>query len=679
MKTLQSTLKFFRTWCKSRDIEFVSSSATVVPHAVFDRNTGRKIIYMPLISAVNFDEWQRQGYHESSHLAPDNIWHYEVMYRLSMRKGMMLHDISNCLVDNLAERVDFHEYRGRAEVLSSGRADYAEKLGAIMRKNTLDPRHLLTSALLKWDTLNREKWMMNFVFPPSHESLPHLDELYNKTKAIRLDYIIDRIAERGNSETNISELVELVCEIDSWIHSENGNKPQPQKGSGEEGDDADEQGAEETSEDSNGTEGNPADGTEDASQGDAGSEEGQDQASQAGGDSADSGEEEGADPGSRAGEDNEPGDKGANEQQGSASGSGGESQHTPTPTESDPQNSESEGNTFNPHDQGANITRVRYTQEEADALDSYNQDVNREIGDDMAPSANHAVEEMYKRGVKGAYIPCTEQRLIRIEKGGSFKQARHQEIMRTAERSSLDRQVRKHLQLRSAGRTVHGVKRGRLSPKNLHRLYHGGSQIQPAVFKRSEHGKVKTDSAVSLLIDMSGSMGCGDHSSKYNLAAASAMSFAEVLNGLRIRHEVIGFTHSPGTNTLYLLKEFNEKPLTKTVMAEKLSSTRIHQDHNADGEALQTTAERLMRMNEKNKVMMVLSDGQPNGYWKGNGKAYLRLVVDDIENHSPIHLCAIGIKTSAVSQYYTNYQVISNIDELSGAVLETLKNNLLTL
>jgi len=662
MKTIQSTLKFFRTWCKSRDIEFVSSSRVVVPHAVFDRTVGRKIIYMPLISAINFDEWQRQGYHESSHLAPQNLWHYDVMHELSKHKGVMLHDIANCLVDNIAERVDFHEYRGRAEALSTGRAGYAKDLGKIMRKNTNDPKHLMTCALLKWDALNRERWMINFVFPPAHEPMPHLDEFYNKMVDIKLDYIIDYIAEQEST----SDLVELVLEIDSWIPSQNGNNQQQGGNNGEEG-------GQETAEAGDGAASGSSDGAEGAASG------GSEGTGEDGGSPRDTGKGEGAEAGGAAGKDNEPGNEGVPEQRGHASEPSGHSELTPTPTGQAPTSDTSNGSTFEPRDEGANITEVQYTQEELEALTAYTQDVNRDLGDDMTPNDSETIRKLREKGVRGAYLPCTEQRLIKIEKGDSYRDERKRAILRQSERSTLDRQVRKHLQLRSTGRTVHGVKRGRLSSKNLHRLYNGGSQIQPAVFKRNEHGKVQTDSAVSMLIDMSGSMGNAAAATKYTLAAASALSFAEVLNGLRIKHEILGFTHSPGQNILYLLKEFKEKPLSKIVLAEKLSSSRIYQDHNADGEALQTTAERLMKMSEKNKVLMVLSDGLPNGYWKGDGKAYLRLVVDDIENHSPIHLCAIGIMIDSVSEYYTNYQVIDNIDKLANAVLETLKSNLLTM
>ena len=152
---------------------------------------------------------------------------------------------------------------------------------------------------------------------------------------------------------------------------------------------------------------------------------------------------------------------------------------------------------------------------------------------------------------------------------------------------------------------------------------------------------------------------------------------AEVLVGLRIKHEILGFTEHTRTNEIYQFKLFEDKPVSKDNLAKKFSWHNINQDHNTDGEALQYAAERLMRMNEQNKVLMVMSDGMPAGHYRGSGSYYLHEVVEDIENHSPIHLCGIGIKSSAVRTFYSNCRVINKITELPAAVLETLKANLI--
>lgn len=680
MKTLESTARFMRAWCQSRDIELISSEKVTVPHAVYDRKNNRKMIYMPLLSSLNFDEWQRVGYHEAAHLAPQNIWHYDVFNILKRRKGAMLHDIANCLVDNLAERVDFHEYRGRAEILSSARAALSPRLGEVMRTDKDNPMHSLRVALLKWDMLNREGWMMDYVSPPAHEEIPHLEALYQRTQDIKLDYIIDRIAASDDIAANTNELVALCLEIDSWITT----PPQPEGGQGQGGsgnqDDnghASEQGTEENSgeaeqEQAGGSAGDEG-ASEAASEGEDGLEGG------AGGAEAGDGEDEGTESSSGAGESAEQGDKGGAQQQSGASDSGTDSESPPERTGEAPTGGQSQGSNFNPEDEGAELTDVKYTQEELDAMQQYTEDLERDIGESVFASQREAYDAMYRKGRGKRYIPCSEQRVVRISEGSHYREEQKRDILRRLGMSTLDKQVRKHLQLRSTGRTVHGVKRGRLSGKNLHRLYNnGGNKVQPAVFKRREHGKVKMDSAVTLLVDLSGSMGNSPTSEKYNLAAASAISFTEVLNGLRIKHEIMGFTHSPGTHTIYMFKEFPEKPLTSDVLASRFASSRIYKDHNADGESVQFAAERLMQMNEKNKVLMVLSDGQPNGYWTGDGKHYLKEVVKDVEQHSPIHLCAIGIKSERVEHYYSNYEIVHDIEELAAAVIGTLKTNLLT-
>ena len=87
-----------------------------------------------------------------------------------------------------------------------------------------------------------------------------------------------------------------------------------------------------------------------------------------------------------------------------------------------------------------------------------------------------------------------------------------------------------------------------------------------------------------------------------------------------------------------------------------------------------------MQRKERNKILMVLSDGHPalQGYNQGSPSYYLEQVVKDIEDNSPIHLCAIGINSESVKDFYSNYKVINKIEELAQAVLETLQTNLLT-
>jgi cobalamin biosynthesis protein CobT len=276
------------------------------------------------------------------------------------------------------------------------------------------------------------------------------------------------------------------------------------------------------------------------------------------------------------------------------------------------------------------------------------------------------------------YIPYREKVITKISDTCDVRSGRKHHIMKHFKNSTLGKEVRKHLQLRSKGQVLHGVKRGRLSGKSLHRLYTTNA-AQPAVFKKSIHGKVKLDSAVTLLVDCSGSMGMTDRYDKYAIAAASAASLAQVVSGLRVKHEVLGFTEHRGWSELFIFKEFAERNLTPEQLINRFSSALVTQDHNTDGEQLQIAAERLMEIDVQNRVLIVLSDGRPAGRFHGNGLWYAKRVAEDIEKHSPIHLAGIGICDSAVKRIYKNCQVIHNMQQLAPAVLEVLKTNLLTM
>jgi cobalamin biosynthesis protein CobT len=672
MRTVESSRRFVRTWCKSRDIELIESGLVKVPHAVYEKTSGRKMIYLPLISSVNFDEWCRITYHESAHLSPKNIWHYKVLEVLSHEKGQMLHETSNCIIDNLAERTDFKEYRGRARLLSSARAEFTDKLGVILEMDTPDPKHILRSALLKWDMINRESWMVNFAAPVAHKSLPHLDEYFDGINSMDLGKWLDRVHASDNEAENIKVLVALVMQIDALLPKQ--DEEQDEKSN--QGDNKGEEGSEGSSVATASGEGGEDEGTEGGEGTSKDDSHGEETGENGRGQDSNSGDERGS---GEAGEDGDGGKNGKDtqpEDESGGSGSGASSESGDRSEQSQERDGEDYGHNIQ-QSEGIAAT-VEYSPSQKQVLKEYNEDLNRPV-DIYANSVDQA--SSYQMKNIRYYIPCATQLRTEIPNNirrGYYSARRYEQIMKMCAESNLDKQVRRHLQLQVHGRIVHGTKRGKLSGKSLHRLYNGNTAVQPAVFKKQEHGKVRMDTALTLIVDMSGSMGKNFNAAKYNLAAASAIAMSEVLAGLRIKHEILGFTEHPGVNEVFILKKFTDRVMSRDLLAKKFSANKIDQDYNTDGEALQYAAERLMRMKETNKVLMIMSDGMPAGRYKGDGAYYLQTVVDDIENNSPIHLCAIGIQSDAVEKFYKNVQVIDDMQELTPAVLTTLKANLLT-
>ena len=93
---------------------------------------------------------------------------------------------------------------------------------------------------------------------------------------------------------------------------------------------------------------------------------------------------------------------------------------------------------------------------------------------------------------------------------------------------------------------------------------------------------------------------------------------------------------------------------------------------NRDAECVLWAAKRLAARPEKRKVLIVGSDGHPNGAVYGyTEKKYLQEVVAQVIE-AGIELYAIGIMDDAVSKYYPHWVVIHRVEDLPQAVMHQL-------
>jgi cobaltochelatase CobT len=99
---------------------------------------------------------------------------------------------------------------------------------------------------------------------------------------------------------------------------------------------------------------------------------------------------------------------------------------------------------------------------------------------------------------------------------------------------------------------------------------------------------------------------------------------------------------------------------------------------NIDGEALLWAHSRLIGRHEQRRILMVISDGAPvdDATLSANPGNYLerhlRLVIDWIENQSPVQLTAIGIGHD-VTRYYRRAVTLIDAEELGGTVMKNLE------
>lgn len=201
-----------------------------------------------------------------------------------------------------------------------------------------------------------------------------------------------------------------------------------------------------------------------------------------------------------------------------------------------------------------------------------------------------------------------------------------------------------------------------------------------------------SDTIVTLLIDHSGSM----RGQPILFAARAALVASDLLDGLGVTYEVLGFTTARWKGGQSREKWLNDrKPsypgrlndLLHVVYcspAEKLSARHcaemLRRDllkENIDGEAIEWAASRLRQRDERQKCLIVLSDGAPvdDSTLHENGDRYLdhhmRRVIGEIEQAGDIRLAAIGIG-HPVEQYYKEGLTISSPEELESTLVQLI-------
>ena len=254
----------------------------------------------------------------------------------------------------------------------------------------------------------------------------------------------------------------------------------------------------------------------------------------------------------------------------------------------------------------------------------------------------------------------------------------------------LQKDLERAISARSLASWENGRRSGKLHSANLARLATNDGRVF-----RKKHETRSKDVAVSLVIDMSGSM----HGSKILLATQAAYALASVLERLRISHEVICFTtgkpvadesliHAEEAKmgrrytrneTLYMpiLKNYGERfgvdVRSRFGWLPNTSTMR----NNVDGESVEIAARRLLARKENGKVMIVLSDGYPAA--SGNsGKLndHLKEVVKE-SMRAGINVVGIGIQSYSVKEFYPKAVVINDVDELPKTVIQELRHLLI--
>ena len=202
------------------------------------------------------------------------------------------------------------------------------------------------------------------------------------------------------------------------------------------------------------------------------------------------------------------------------------------------------------------------------------------------------------------------------------------------------------------------------------------------------------DTAVTILLDNSGSM----RGRPIIMAALACEILSKIFENFQIRTEIIGFTtadwkggkvkrdweisgkpKNPGRlNELrhIIYKSFNQSFKKSKVNLGLMLKEGVLKE-NIDGEALLFAKSRLLNREEKRKILMVISDGNPidDSTNLVNDEDilsdHLRQVVNNIQKEKKIEVLAIGVGHDT-DGFYRNSITIRNLNELGDAMIEKI-------
>lgn len=255
----------------------------------------------------------------------------------------------------------------------------------------------------------------------------------------------------------------------------------------------------------------------------------------------------------------------------------------------------------------------------------------------------------------------------------------------------MQKDLERAIAARSNSRWQPGLRKGRLNASSLSRLFNNDDRV----FRRRDIALSK-NVAISLVVDNSGSMS-GD---KIETASEAAFALSTVLDRMKVAHEIIGFTtgsksfppaefqkaeaelgHSFARNSPLLMpvyKTFEERlgPEVKRRLGGMAIADFLRE--NVDGESIQIAASRLRGRKEERHVMIVLSDGQPACGSGGRDqlRTHLKNSIAEVAK-SGIDIIGIGIRSKAVEEYYPKFVVLEKVEELTGEVIQKIKQLLL--
>lgn len=245
------------------------------------------------------------------------------------------------------------------------------------------------------------------------------------------------------------------------------------------------------------------------------------------------------------------------------------------------------------------------------------------------------------------------------------------------------------IRVRAQSRLQGDQERGVLDVAALHTLSMGNRKVF-AQRTREEN----LDTAVSILVDVSGSMGPGQwEGTRSYYAKHMVIALAETFSALNVPYEALGFTNDDGGKEyasvngaliygrnipfqFHLYKGFNESLNQTRHYFDKISGY----EQNSDGEAVLFAARRLGARKEARKLLFVVSDGLPTAGHQPLACKYLRETIKRV-TAAGVEVYGIGAGFDGVKAFYNSdvgasHIVISKLDSMAVEVFKLVKDRL---
>lgn len=258
----------------------------------------------------------------------------------------------------------------------------------------------------------------------------------------------------------------------------------------------------------------------------------------------------------------------------------------------------------------------------------------------------------------------------------------------------ISKELRRILEERRRRYYVGGYKSGKLNSRALYSARLGNDRI----FKKKNEVR-DVNAAVSLLIDLSGSMS----GKKVSVAMQSAYAFAMCLEQIKVPYEIYGFTTRSHDSEMYsaydkysrgvgkatldkivninspemvfAFKQFNEAfDITSKQGMFKASNSGVGMIENEDSKHVVLAMKRLAVRPETVKALFVFSDGYP-AYGQPPQKSYnaLKYHVENSKKKYGVDVYGIGICSDSVKKFYDRNVVVNNIEDLPTELFKMLR------